>query len=63
VKGKGVEPTNNVGKEKFKEDDITTMSLIVGSIRDIIIPYISKLENSKAMYDSLTNLFTINNIC
>lgn len=62
VKVKIVEPIDNARKEKFKEDGITAICLIVDSIRDYLIPYVSKLENSKAMYDALTNLFTINNI-
>lgn len=62
MKGKGVEPTDSVGKVKFKEYDITIMSLIMDSIRDHLIPYIAKLETSKEMNDSLTSLFTVNNI-
>jgi putative lipoic acid-binding regulatory protein len=48
--------------EKFKDDDINAMSIIVESIKDHLIPYISHLDSSKKMYDALTNLFSVRNI-
>jgi hypothetical protein len=48
--------------EKFKDVDINSMSIIVDSIKDHLIPYISHLDSSKKMYDSLTNLFSVRNI-
>jgi hypothetical protein len=48
--------------EKFKDGDINAMSIIVDSIRDHLIPYISHLDSSKKMYDALTNLFSVKNI-
>jgi hypothetical protein len=48
--------------DKFKENDINTMSIIVDSIKDHLIPYISHLDSSKKMYDALTNLFSVKNI-
>jgi len=60
--GKAVEPIDNLGKEKFKEYNITTMSLIVDSIRDHLIPYIPELKSLKTMYDALTKLFIVNKI-
>jgi hypothetical protein len=72
VKGKIVEPVFEEGKEKepqnvavmekFKDDDINDMSIIVESIKDHLIPYISHLDSSKKMYDALTNLFLVRNI-
>jgi hypothetical protein len=38
------------------------MSIIVDSIKDHLIPYISHLDSSKKMYDALTNLFLVRNI-
>jgi hypothetical protein len=38
------------------------MSIIVDSIKDHLIPYISHLDSSKKMYDALTNLFSVRNI-
>jgi len=48
--------------EKFKDNDINTMSIIVDSVKDHLIPYISNLDSSKNMYDALTNLFAVRNI-
>jgi hypothetical protein len=72
MKGKIVEPQFEEGKEKepqkivvmdkFKENDINAMSIIVDSVKDHLIPYISHLDSSKKMYDSLTNLFSVRNI-
>jgi hypothetical protein len=72
VKGKIVEPQFEEGKEKkpqnvaimekFKDNDINAMSIIVDSVKDHLIPYISHLDSSKKMYDALTNLFLVRNI-
>jgi hypothetical protein len=72
VKGEIVEPEFEEGKEKelhnvvvmekFKDNDINAMSIIVDSIKDHLIPYISHLHSSKNMYDALTNLFLVINI-
>ena len=72
VKGKTVEPEFEEGKEKepqnvavmekFKDNDINAMSIIVDSIKDHLIPYISHLDSSNKMYDALTNLFSVRNI-
>jgi hypothetical protein len=59
--GKEKEPQNIAVMEKFKDNDINTMSIIVDSIKDHLIPYISHLDSSK-MYDALTNLFSVRNI-
>jgi putative lipoic acid-binding regulatory protein len=48
--------------EKFKDGDINAMSIIVDSIKDHLIPYISHLDSSKKTYDALTNLFSVRNI-
>jgi hypothetical protein len=48
--------------EKFKDGDINAMSIIVESIKDHLIPYISHIDSSKKMYDALTNLFSVRNI-
>ena len=48
--------------EKFKDNDINAMSIIVDSIKYDLIPYISHLDSSKNMYDALTNLFSVRNI-
>jgi hypothetical protein len=60
--GEEKEPQNVAAMEKFKYDDIDSMSIIVDSIKDHLIPYISHLDSSKKMYDALTNLFSVKNI-
>jgi putative lipoic acid-binding regulatory protein len=56
------EPQNVAVMEKFKDNNINDMSIIVDSIKDHLIPYISHLDSSKKMYDALTNLFSVRNI-
>jgi hypothetical protein len=60
--GEEKEPQNIAAMEKFKDIDINAMSIIVDSIKDHLIPYISHLDSSKKMYDALTNLFSVRNI-
>ena len=72
VKGKIVEPQFEEGKEKepqsveimekFKDNDINSMNIIVDSVKYHLIPYISNLDLSKKMYDALTNHFAVRNI-
>jgi hypothetical protein len=72
MKGNIMEPQFEEGKEKepqivavmdkFKDNDINAMSIIVDSIKYHLIPYISHLDSSKKMCDSLTNLFSVGNI-
>jgi hypothetical protein len=60
--GEEKEPQNVAAMEKFKDVDINAMRIIVNSIKDHLIPYISYLDSSKNMYDALTNLFSVRNI-
>jgi hypothetical protein len=60
--GKEKEPQNVAAMEKFKDSDINAISIIVDSIKEHLIPYISHLDSSKKMYDALTNLFSVRNI-
>jgi hypothetical protein len=72
VKGKIVEPQFEEGKEKephniavmekFKDNEINSMSIIVDSIKYHLIPYISHVDSSKKMYHALTTLFLGRNI-
>jgi hypothetical protein len=54
--GEEKELQNVAVMDKFKDVDINSMSIIVDSIKDHLIPYISHLDSSKKMYDALTNL-------
>jgi hypothetical protein len=60
--GKEKEPQNVAVMEKFKDSDINAMIIIVDSIKDHLIPYISHIDSSNNMYDALTNLFSVINI-
>jgi hypothetical protein len=60
--GKDKEPQNVAVMEKFKNNDINAMSIIVDSVKDHLIPYVSHLDSSKKMYDALTNIFSVRNI-
>jgi hypothetical protein len=46
-KGKEKEPQNVAVMEKFKNNDFNAMSIIVDSVNDHLIPYISHLDSSK----------------
>jgi hypothetical protein len=48
--------------EKFKDNDINAMSIIVDFVKDHLIHNISHLDSSKKMYNALTNLFLVRNI-
>jgi hypothetical protein len=56
------EPQNIAAMEKFKDIDINAMSIIVDSIKDHLIAYISHPDSLKKMYDALTNIFLVRNI-
>jgi hypothetical protein len=60
--GKEKEPQNVAVMEKFKDSDTNATSIIVDSIKDHLIPYISHLDSSKKMYDALTKLFSVKNV-
>jgi hypothetical protein len=60
--GKEKEPQNVAIMEKFKDNDINAMSIIVEYVKDHLIPYISHIDLSKKMYDALTSLFSVRNI-
>jgi hypothetical protein len=60
--GKEKEPQNVAVMENFKDNDINAMSIIVDSVKDHLIPYISHLDSFKKMYDAITNLFSVKNI-
>ena len=55
-------PQNVAVMEKFKDNDINSMCIIVDSVKYHLIPYISHLDSSNNKYDSLTNLFLVRNI-
>jgi putative lipoic acid-binding regulatory protein len=60
--GKEKEPQNVAIMEKFKGSDTNAINIIVDSIKDHLIPYISHLDSSKKMYNALANLFSVKSI-
>jgi hypothetical protein len=60
--GKEKETQNIAVMEKFKDNGINAMSIIVDSVKYCLIPYISHLDSYKKMYNTLTNLFPVRNI-
>jgi len=62
IQGKVMKPTDDVEKENFREIDILAMILIVDGVMENLIPYISNIDSPQEMYESLSKLFTINNI-
>ena len=50
--GEEKEPQNVATMEKFKDVDINAMSIIVDSIKDHLIPYISHLDSYKKQTSS-----------
>lgn len=62
VLGKVVKPTDDAGKEKYRETNILDMNLIVDGVKDNLIPYISNIDTAQDMYEALSKLFTIKNI-
>jgi hypothetical protein len=45
--GKEKEPQNVATLEKFKDNDINAMSIVVDSLKDHLIPYISHLDHPR----------------
>jgi len=53
VKGKVIKPHDIEGKSRNKKFEIKANRILVESIRDYLIPYVSGLNTSKRMYDAL----------
>lgn len=65
VKGKVKKPTkesSDATKVKYRESKILAMTLMVESIKDNLVPYISNIDHAQEMYEALSKLFTIKNI-
>ena len=43
---------------KYMQGDIRARRILIESIKDSLIPYVSKLESSKEIYDKLVELFS-----
>jgi hypothetical protein len=62
VKEEVPEPADAAKKEKHQKDTIRAKRIIVASIKDHLIPYVSSKKTPKEMFDALTRLYEGNNI-
>lgn len=49
-------------KSKYKKCEVKAKKIIVDSLKDHIITYVSKLKNSKDMYNMLIGMYEVNNL-
>jgi len=60
-----IDPPENasvVVKSEYKKGDIRTRKIILDSLSDHLITYVSSLKKTKEMYDKLTGMFAIINL-
>jgi hypothetical protein len=62
VKDEVPEPDDVTEKAKHQKDTIRAKRIIVDSIKDHLIPYVSSKKTLKEMFDALTKLYEGNNI-
>jgi hypothetical protein len=62
VKEEVEEPEDAVEKAKHQKDSIRAQRIIVDSIKDHLIPYVSSKKNPKEMFDALRKLYEGKNI-
>ena len=44
---------------KYNKDETRAQRILIESIKDSLIPYVSKFETSKEIYDKLVELFSV----
>ena len=65
VKGMVAEPPKNLNvvvKDRYKKGDVKAKKIILDSLGDHLITYVSKLKKSKEMYDKLIGMYQANNL-
>jgi hypothetical protein len=62
IKEEVLEPADVVEKAKHQNDTIRAKRIVVDSIKDHLIPYVSSKKNSKEMFDALTRLYEGKNV-
>lgn len=65
VEGKVPERLKNataIVKSKYKEGEIKAKKIIIDSLKDPLITYVSNMKKSKEMYDKLTRMHELNNL-
>ena len=60
IEGTTIQPLKeyNLAYIKYMKGDIRTRRILIESIKDSLIPYVSKLESSKEIHDKLVELFS-----
>jgi len=51
---------DNRAHARSMKGEVRAQMILIESIKDSLIPYLSKLETAKAIYDKLVELFSIN---
>lgn len=61
VKGNTTTPAKEKTQSlaKYNKDETRTQRILIESIKDSFIPYVSKFETSKEIYDKLVELFLV----
>jgi len=44
---------------KYNKDETRSQRILIESIKDSLVPYVSKFETSKEIYDKLVDLFSV----
>ena len=55
------EPSDEATKAQWKKNKMMARKIMIDFIKDNLIPVISKLESTKEMFDTLKELYEINN--
>lgn len=61
VTGEVIEPEKDKTKElaRYQKGEVRAQRIIVESIKDSLVPFVTNLKTSKAMYDKLVNLYSV----
>ena len=61
IKGSKSKPSQEDAQAhaKYMKGDIRAQRILIESIKNSLIPYVSKLESSKEIYDKLVELFSV----
>ena len=64
IKGSATRPSkeNTQAHAKYMKGDIRAQRILIESIKDSLIPYVSKLEYSEEIYDKLVELFSVSTV-
>ena len=62
IKGPTVQPSkeDSLAHAKYLKGEIRAQRILIESIKDSFIPYVSKLKSAKEIYEKLVELFSVN---